>query len=106
MWAYIFRGTTNSKLQELSYRDACLTRGLLEDDEHLSLAMEPAIIVQAPLSLRNLLTIIILFCEPKNPYVWWEKFCDQFSEDFLRQHRRNIRNPQAEYAADVYNRAL
>ena len=33
--------------QEMSYREACLARGLLEDDNHLFLAMEEASVIQS-----------------------------------------------------------
>lgn len=84
----------NSKFQELSYHDACLARGLLEDDQHLSLAMDEDIIVS---------------CQSQkfagNHYhVLWACKSIQLSEDFLLQHYRNISKPQAGYTVDqIYN---
>ena len=86
-----------------TYREACLVRGLLENDQHLSLAMEEATVTQSPANLRSLLAIILTTCMPTNPVELWILFKDQLSEDFLHQHRRNINNQEANYNNDIYN---
>ena len=52
---------------ELSYREACLARGLLRDDNHLLGAMEESLFSQSPRSLRKLLALILTSCEPSEP---------------------------------------
>ena len=50
-----------------TYREACLVRGLLENDQHLSLAMQEVTVNQSPTNLRSLLAIILTSCIPSNP---------------------------------------
>uniref|UniRef100_UPI0035901195 uncharacterized protein n=1 Tax=Myxine glutinosa TaxID=7769 RepID=UPI0035901195 len=92
--------------QELSFREACLARGLLENDQHLHLAMEEAGISQSASNLRSLLAIILTSCFPSNPRALWEDFRNLLSEDYLFQHRRHIGNVAACYNDEVYNLAL
>jgi len=92
--------------QEMSFREACLARGLLENDQHLIQAMEEAGNSQSAPHLRSLLAIIITACFPSNPCTLWQQFRDLLSEDYLFQHRRNVNNPEAGFTEDVYNLAL
>ena len=86
-----------------TYREACLVRGLLENDQHLSLAMEEATATQSPANLRSLLAIILTSCMPSNPVELWNFFKHQLSEDFLHQHRRCINNQEANHNNEIYN---
>ena len=59
-----------------TFREACLVRGLLENDQHLTLAMEEATVTQSPANLRSLLAIILTTCMPSNPGQMWNLFKD------------------------------
>ena len=89
-----------------TYREACLARGLLENDQHLHQALQEAVVTQSPSNLRSLFGIILTACEPSNPVELWTAFRDALSEDFLHQHRREIHNPEAGFSDDIYNKAL
>ena len=52
--------------QELSFREPCLARGFLENDQHLHLAMEEAGISQSAPNLRSLMAVILTTCFPTN----------------------------------------
>ena len=94
--------TFNNNICE-TYREACLVRGLLENDQHLSLAMQEATVNQSPANLRSLLAIILTSCIPSNPGEMWTLFRNQLSEDFLHQHRRHTNNQEADYNNEIYN---
>ncbi|KAL8570647.1 hypothetical protein ACOMHN_039082 [Nucella lapillus] len=47
-----------------TFREACQKQGLLDDDQHLQLAMEEACATQSPKLLRDLLAIILVSCNP------------------------------------------
>ena len=64
-------------------REACLARGLLENDDHLRLAMQEARIFQSPANMRCLFAIILTECSPSNSAELWETFKETLSEDYL-----------------------
>ena len=90
----------------LTYREACMARGLLRDDTHLHAAMEEASVSQSPESLRKLFAIILTSCEPSSPVGLWDAFKEHLSEDFLFQHREATNNQDAPFSDVIYNRAL
>ena len=92
--------------QELSYREACLARGLLRDDNHLHGAMDEAIFSQSPRSLRKLFALILTACEPSDPLRLWEEFKECLAEDILFNHRENIGDQDAPFTEAIFNQAL
>ncbi|KAL8558667.1 hypothetical protein ACOMHN_037760 [Nucella lapillus] len=50
-----------------TFREACQKQGLLEDDQHMQLAMEEPCATQSPKLLRDLLAIILVSCNPSQP---------------------------------------
>ena len=95
--------TVNNNICE-TYRESCLVRGLLENDQHLSLAMQEATVNHSPANIRSLLTIILISCMSSNPGELWTIIKRQLSEDFLYQHRRHTNNQDADYNNEIYNR--
>jgi len=74
--------------------------GLLEDDEHLYAALEEAALCQSPHMIRDLFTIILVFCQVTDPLCLWDKFKEYLSEDFkIRLERQD--SVDAEHLADV-----
>lgn len=51
----------------LTYREACLKCGLLENDNQWEIAMAEGVVTKSAYQLRNLFAIIITFCNPSNP---------------------------------------
>ncbi|XP_042243436.1 uncharacterized protein LOC121880347 [Homarus americanus] len=89
-----------------TFREACLTRGLLENDDHLRLAMQEAKISQSPANMRCLFAIILTACSPSNPAELWEIFKETLSEDYLMQHRRSMNDPDAPVSDLIFNQVL
>ncbi|XP_042208656.1 uncharacterized protein LOC121856919 [Homarus americanus] len=89
-----------------TFREACLARGLLENDDHLRLAMQEARISQSPANMRCLFAIILITCSPSNPAELWEIFKETLSEDYLMQHRRSMNDPDAPVSDLIVNQVL
>lgn len=58
-----------------TYREACLKRGLLEDDPTL----DEACATQSAVRLRQLYCILLTTCLLTNPLQLWEKFKEEMS---------------------------
>ncbi|KAL8563363.1 hypothetical protein ACOMHN_008202 [Nucella lapillus] len=71
-----------------TFREACQKQSLLEDDQHLQLAMEEACANQSPKLLQDLLAIILMSCNPSQPGHLRVNFRDHLAEDFLISFRR------------------
>ncbi|KAL8599886.1 hypothetical protein ACOMHN_016231 [Nucella lapillus] len=89
-----------------TFREACQKQGLLEDDQHLQLAMEEACATQSPKLLRDLLAIILVSCNPSQPGHLWVNFRDHLAEDFLISFRREVGDEAAQYTDTIYNQAV
>ena len=90
----------------MSYREACLARGLLENDNHLYSAMTEASISHTSYCMRALLAIILTSCESSNPSRLWYDFREHLSEDFLFLHRNTVNEPEAPFNEAIFNKAL
>ncbi|XP_057305384.1 uncharacterized protein LOC130642312 [Hydractinia symbiolongicarpus] len=76
-----------------TFRDACLLRGLLQDDTEWNNTLQEAVNFQMPRQLRQLLAVIIIHCEPSDPITLWTRYKDAMYEDYIHQ----INEEQAEY---------
>ena len=65
-------------------REACLARGLLEDDSEWNSALNEAEVFRMPVQLRGLFATILLHCNPSNPLELWSGHQEAFAEDFTR----------------------
>ena len=77
-----------------SFQDACLRRGLLEDDNEWEICLHDASEIKTGCQLRNLFTTLLLFCAPAQPHRLWLQFRDQICDDLhhnlSRLGRRNV----------------
>ena len=62
-----------------TFHDACLRRGLLEDDGEWELCLRDAAEIQTGSS--HLFTTLLLFCSPTQPNVLWKNFRDKICDD-------------------------
>ena len=65
-----------------TFCEGTLLCGLLEADNSLDKCLEGASMYQMPHSLRCLFTTILVYCNPMNPKLFWNKFEQVMSEDF------------------------
>ena len=77
-----------------TFHEACLARGLLEDDGEWNQCLAEACLMQTGTCLRHLFTTILLFCTPLEPDRLWHQYrihiCDDLS---YRLHRLGFQNP-------------
>ncbi|XP_064621482.1 uncharacterized protein LOC135484172 [Lineus longissimus] len=78
-----------------TFRETCQARGLLQDDQHLHRALEEAAASNSPSQLRQLMSVILVNCEPSQPTTLWEQHKDARAEDYLHTHSKN--NPAMAY---------
>ena len=90
----------------ISFREACLRLGLLEDDNQYHLAMQEASVSNSAASLRSLFAVILTWCEPSNPLDIYEHYKESIAEDFLHQQRTRLGNVELGFNEDVFNLAL
>ena len=66
-----------------TFKAACITRGLLEDDNEWIQCLSEAAIMRIGSQLRSLFTVILTQCSPKRPEALWNQFwmhvCDDLS---------------------------
>ena len=66
-----------------TYRDACLQRGLLKDDNAHHLALQEASVTLFPKQLRQLFAVMVIHCEIYNLLDLWTRHSQLMCEDFL-----------------------
>lgn len=64
-----------------TFREACIARGLLEDDGEWNICLEQAVDLRTGQSLRHLFATILLFSNPISPARLWEKFKESICDD-------------------------
>ena len=67
-----------------TFKDACLARGLLEDDAHWRLTMREAAATRMPAALRRLFAAILTHGDPSDPAEIWREFREDMMSDLLR----------------------
>ncbi|ONM40046.1 hypothetical protein ZEAMMB73_Zm00001d044149 [Zea mays] len=68
-----------------TFREAAERRGLLESDNTLDECLTERALFQIPSALCRLFATILVYCEPSDVVVLWQKHLDSMSEDY--QHR-------------------
>ncbi|CAB3235853.1 unnamed protein product [Arctia plantaginis] len=89
-----------------SYQGACKELGLLEGDEHWQNTMSDAVMSEPATKLRELFTIILIFCQPSDPLELWNKFRNDLCEDILNRMRNENQDMTLAYSDDIYNDGL
>ena len=68
-----------------SFREACIARGLLDDDTMWTHTLEETIRIATPNKIRLVFTFILIHGEPNSPLELWRTYRMSMMEDFLRQ---------------------
>ncbi|GFY37376.1 ATP-dependent DNA helicase [Trichonephila inaurata madagascariensis] len=84
----------------LYIKQACLALCLLEGDNHWCDTLTDASISSAS-KLRELFAILLVFYNVSNPSELWNKFKDNFMEDYVRDFQRHY--PDADINAHLEN---
>ncbi|PWZ40047.1 ATP-dependent DNA helicase PIF1 [Zea mays] len=67
-----------------TFREAAERRGLLESDNTLDDCLTERALFQMPSTLRRLFATILVYCEPSDVAVLWQKHLDAMLEDYQR----------------------
>ncbi|XP_024884832.1 uncharacterized protein LOC112462965 [Temnothorax curvispinosus] len=89
-----------------TFQSACKALGLLEDDKHWDNTLEEAALCDSSFKLRELFTVMLVFCQFNEPMSLWEKYKDSLSEDITRQVERELQSSAQQIMDEVYNRCL
>lgn len=89
-----------------TYREACQSLHLLENDAHWDSTLHDASISSTPNQIRILFAIILSTCMPSNPAELWNKYRDFMAEDILIRLRHSARNSGLVLTLEMYNEAL
>ena len=89
-----------------TFHDACLARGLLENDDEWRQCLSEASLTHVGESLRRLFSLILRHCQPSQPDVLWEDFRESLCDD-LGWRLQRIRDTTAEIPLnDIYDFGL
>ncbi|XP_024892751.1 uncharacterized protein LOC112467995 [Temnothorax curvispinosus] len=89
-----------------TFQSACKALGLLEDDKHWDNTLEEAALCDSSFKLRELFTVMLVFCQLNEPMSLWEKYKDSLSEDITRQVESELQSSAQQIMDEVYNRCL
>ena len=73
-----------------TYREACIARGLLQEDRHLRTALQTAVEENSPMQIQRLFSTILCHCEPSNPVELWDEFHEEMITDRVSQEIVNL----------------
>ncbi|XP_050065323.1 uncharacterized protein LOC114130689 [Aphis gossypii] len=68
-----------------TFLSACNVLGLLEDDNHWNNTLNEAFLSDSPSKLRELFTVMLVFCQLSDPLTLWDTHKNNLSEDIIRQ---------------------
>lgn len=97
--------TINGVVQP-TFKSACKALGLLEDDQHWRTTLQEAALCQSPFMMRELFTILLVFCQVADPVSLWNEFRENLSEDFKRQIERQAACDVNSLMDEIFNRCL
>ncbi|PPQ72835.1 hypothetical protein CVT24_012881 [Panaeolus cyanescens] len=94
-----------------TFEEACLARGLLEDDGEWDQCLQEAALMQTGSSLRQLFTTLLLFCDVLRADRLWERYrphiCDDLRFQLERMGLTNISEDQVyDYGLFLINKLL
>jgi len=90
------------------FKEACMARGLLEDDHEWRIFLEEAITMQPGMAYRQLLAVILLTDEVAEPYLFWDQFKAGLYDDVKHKlhHMNHYQADQKIPEDDVYDYGL
>ena len=89
-----------------TFREACRTRGLLQDDTEWDRALGEAVNHTMPKALRALFAMILYHCNPDQPEKLWDKYRGDLCQDVLHDQRIAARDPALPLSDAMANRGL
>ena len=81
---------THNDIVHGTFQEACIARGLLEDDQEWDRALRDAVTLMMPRQCRQLFVTILTHCQPSEPGVLWERYKESLSEDFAQNQSTEV----------------
>ncbi|PIA53922.1 hypothetical protein AQUCO_00900472v1 [Aquilegia coerulea] len=72
-------------IEHKTYRETCIARGLLENDNEWDKCLEEAVIIKTGHQVRRLFCLILTECNPSRPEILWEKNALKICDDLPYQ---------------------
>jgi hypothetical protein len=91
--------------EHLTFKAACLSRGLLQDDQELKDSLTEASVIKTGFQLRQLFCLILLECNPTDPVALWEQFREHICDDLKHRLQTNFQL-QVPSENDIYDYGL
>ena len=85
---------TFQEIEHPTFRDACLARGLLENDGEWMECLQDASAMKSGKQLRMLFVVILRDCNPSDPAILWQHFQDHICDD-LKHALHRLNRPDA-----------
>jgi len=102
------KGTTSYKhlrtvdgIEHDTFKDACITMGLLIDDNEWHQALEEADVWASGRQLRDMFASTLMFCEVMNPRQLWDAHWESLSDDIETMTRHECANPAVTFSEDA-----
>ncbi|XP_050066554.1 uncharacterized protein LOC126555710 [Aphis gossypii] len=92
--------------QYLTYKDACLALGLLEDDNQWECMLAEAALNCIAIQIHLIFAIVLTTCFPARAQILWENHKDSMTDDILHQHRIRCHDLTITFSDEMYNEAL
>jgi hypothetical protein len=90
-----------------TFKDACITMGLLVDDNDWHQALEEASVWASGRQLRDMFASMLMFCEVTNPIQLWDAHWESLSDDIEAMTRYECDDPIVTFFEDALkDRAL
>ena len=68
-----------------SFKEACISLGLVENDNQYYLTLMETVLYASPLQSRQIFAYLLIFCEVSDALRLWSTFAGRLCEDFLHQ---------------------
>jgi len=89
-----------------TYKDVCVSLGLLANDNEWIQLFDEISMSQPPKQLRNLFAIILVYNAPENPRHLFHTYKDSFSDDYRYERVRLLRDRSIPFTETDYSEAL
>ena len=89
-----------------SFQQACLMRGLLEDDKQWENTLTETATVGSAHQVRNVFAILLAMCSVSDPVKLWENHKESMCEDLLYRARKDNPDSDLELSPRILNECL
>jgi len=91
-----------------TFKEACLAKGLLENDGEWASCLEEASVMRLGSQLRALFVTLLIHCSPNELANLWQQFWHQMCDDFRHQlqMQQQLEDPSEDYGLFLIDEIL